>query len=60
MNPRTDFLPLSLLVAIVIGLVPSALAYRYALPLLTPANVSGRATFPSKTPSPKSTGIGRG
>ena len=40
MNTRTDYLPLSLLLAILFGLVPSALAYHFLLPPLTAANGS--------------------
>ncbi len=37
---RTDHLPLSLLLAVGFGLIPSALVYHFLLPLLTSADVS--------------------
>ncbi|MGI4941864.1 MAG: hypothetical protein ACRYHQ_15105 [Janthinobacterium lividum] len=35
MDKRTDYLPITLLLAIGLGLIPSAMIYRYVLPLLT-------------------------
>lgn len=40
MDKRTDFLPFTLLLIIALGLIPSAMIYRYVLPLLTSADGS--------------------